>query len=70
MQARRDVKAALQCENSELLLQARLCVDSVKVLLGERGPVWWTSGEKDYNRHMVKNSPYADWYESAGPGEG
>jgi hypothetical protein len=38
-------------------------VDDAKRTLGERGPVWWADGAPDYNRHMVKNSPYADWYE-------
>ncbi len=36
---------------------ARRAVDSAKTGLGERGPVWWTDGEPDWNRHLVKNSP-------------
>jgi hypothetical protein len=31
---------------------------------GERGPVWWTDGAPDYNRHMARNTPYRKWYES------
>ena len=62
MQARRQVKSALQAEDSVLLKQARAAVQAAKESLGERGPVWWTDGAKDFNRHMVKNSPYADWY--------
>lgn len=31
-----------------------------------RGPVWWTDGAQDFNRHLVKNTPYAEWYESLG----
>ena len=30
--------------------------------LGERGPVWWTDGAPDYNRRMVANTPYSDWF--------
>jgi hypothetical protein len=30
--------------------------------LGERGPVWWHDGAPDLNRHMIKNTPYADWF--------
>ena len=36
-------------------------VDRTKCALGERGPVWWTDGAPDFNRHMARNSPYADW---------
>jgi hypothetical protein len=24
--------------------------------------VWWSDGTPDYNRRLVKNTPYADWY--------
>jgi hypothetical protein len=41
---------------------ARAEVDAAKVGLGERGPVWWTDGEPDFNRRLVKNTPYAVWY--------
>lgn len=64
MQARREVKAALHAEDPERLRKARGAVDAAKVSLGERGPVWWTDGTQDYNRHLVKNSPYADWFNS------
>jgi hypothetical protein len=66
MQARRDVKTALRSKDVVLLRGAREGVHSAKVSLGERGPVWWTDGTPDYNRHLVKNSPYADWYQSLG----
>ena len=36
---------------------------------GERGPVWWTDGEPDWNRHLVKNSPYAGWFYQQANGE-
>lgn len=39
-------------------------VDVAKRSLGERGPVWWHDGAPDFNRHMVRNTPYAGWYES------
>ena len=62
MDARRAVKAAKQADDADALAQARRDVDTAKHALGERGPVWWTDGTPDYNRHLVKNSPYADWH--------
>jgi len=43
-------------------LQARRRVDAAKRALGERGDVWWDDGAPDLNRHMVQNTPYADWF--------
>ncbi|KQO22102.1 hypothetical protein ASF11_06840 [Acidovorax sp. Leaf76] len=43
--------------------QAREQVDETKKALGERGPVWWTDGEPDFNRKMVKNTPYREWFD-------
>lgn len=43
---------------------ARRKVHELKVALGERGPVWWEDGAPDYNRHLVKNTPYNGWFES------
>ena len=40
---------------------AHRAVDEAKRALGERGPVWWDDGSSDFNRHMVKNTPYFDW---------
>ena len=37
--------------------------DAAKISLGERGPVWWDDGPRDYNRCMVKNTPYRSWHE-------
>lgn len=62
MDARRAVKSARQAADDAELAHARRAVDTAKRALGERGPVWWTDGAKDYNRHLVHNSPYADWY--------
>jgi hypothetical protein len=64
MNARRAVKAALRSKVPAELALARKAVDDVKVSLGERGPVWWTDGSPDLNRHKVKDSPYADWYQA------
>ncbi|AWH17661.1 hypothetical protein C1922_10285 [Stenotrophomonas sp. ZAC14D2_NAIMI4_7] len=63
MTGRRAVQAAMRAGNREALRRARRAVDEAKRGLGERGPVWWQDGDQDYNRHLVKNSPYADWFE-------
>ena len=62
MDARRAVGAALKSGDAVALKAARRGVDAAKVGLGERGPVWWTDGTPDYNRHLAKNTPYAEWY--------
>ena len=62
MDARREIKAAGRTQDPERLPVARRTVNETKIALGERGPVWWTDGAKDFNRHLVKNTPYADWY--------
>ncbi|MEO9000164.1 MAG: hypothetical protein ABI287_01285 [Rhodanobacter sp.] len=59
MTARRGVKAALRARDPAKLAHARSAVDAAKVALGERGPAWWSDGASDFNRHLVKNSPYA-----------
>lgn len=61
MDARRAVKAALH-GSPEDLRAARHSVDVAKIALGERGPVWWEDGAPDYNRHLARNTPYAQWY--------
>jgi hypothetical protein len=63
MRARRAVGVALRADDADALHAARAAVDAAKTALGERGPVWWTDGAPDYNRHMAKNSPYKDWYD-------
>lgn len=62
MSARRAVKQAQQTNDEVALKAARQNVHAAKVALGERGPAWWDDGAPDYNRHLVKNTPYADWY--------
>jgi len=63
MESRRAVKAALAMDDEDALKAARSSVNAVKVSLGERGPVWWTDGAKDFNRYLVKNTPYHRWHE-------
>lgn len=62
MQARRDVGTALRNADGEALGRARALVDVAKIALGERGPSWWADGAPDYNRRMVRNTPYAAWH--------
>lgn len=62
MNARRQVKAAKASGSPEQLQRARANVNTAKVALGERGPVWWEDGSPDYNRFKVANTPYAQWY--------
>ena len=59
MDARRDVAAALRAEDRALEKDARARVHAAKVALGERGPVWWDDGAPDYNRHLLRTTPYA-----------
>ncbi|WP_318656065.1 hypothetical protein [Qipengyuania atrilutea] len=58
MGARRAVRDAE--DGSEAMKEARGRVHAAKVALGERGPVWWDDGAPDYNRKMVKNTPYGN----------
>jgi hypothetical protein len=62
MSARRGVHDAKG--DPEAMKTARHLVDQAKVALGERGAPWWDDGAPDYNRHMAKNTPYADWFAS------
>ena len=64
MSARREVRQAKVGQEALRLKKARARVDAAKVALGERGPVWWIDGSPDYNRQLVKNTPYAHWYRS------
>lgn len=62
MSARRDVGRAGRVGDLQAVRQARLRVNRAKRALGERGPAWWSDGAPDYNRRLVQNTPYADWY--------
>lgn len=66
MRARRAVRDAKRSADLEAEAAAHKTVDQVKHALGERGPVWWDDGSPDLNRHMAKNTPYADWYAKIG----
>lgn len=61
MAARRAVATAKRAQDHEAEADAHAAVDRTKRALGERGPVWWEDGA-DYNRHMARNTPYADWF--------
>ena len=62
MAARRLIFAAQKVGDAAALAEARRRVDAAKHELGERGPVWWTDGTPDYNRHLARNTPYANWF--------
>lgn len=62
MDARRAVRAALASEDPNALAAASAGVQTAKIGLGERGPVWWSDGAPDLNRHMARNTPYAAWF--------
>ncbi|MHC8339381.1 hypothetical protein [Pseudomonas sp. HLT2-19-2] len=62
MAARREVKAAKASGDTGQMKLARAHVQTAKVALGERGPVWWGDGSPDFSRYQVAKTPYADWY--------
>ena len=61
MAARRAVAAARRTHDEAAENDAHAAIDSIKVDLGERGSVWWDDDAPDYNRHMARTTPYADW---------
>ena len=65
MDARRAVRDAKG--DPGLTAKERLAVDEAKRALGERGPPWWKDGAPDFNRVLVRNSPYASWWEATQP---
>lgn len=66
MAARRAVREALASGDNQALAAARAQVDAAKIGLGERGPVWWTDGAPDLNRHMARTTAYAEWFDAQG----
>jgi hypothetical protein len=62
MKARRAVRDAKRSADLKAEAAAHKAVDDAKRALGERGPIWWEDGAPDLNRHMAKNTLYADWY--------
>ena len=63
MAARRAKGRAMRAGDEDGRESARRRVDAGKRNLGERGPVWWTDGAPDWNRHLVVNTPYRDWFQ-------
>jgi hypothetical protein len=61
MTARRDVSAAKRADDESALADARRRVNAAKISLGERGPTWWDD-DTDFTRYLIKNTPYADWW--------
>lgn len=61
MAARRDKGAAMRRHDPVAREAARLRIDAAKHALGERGPVWWTDGTPDLNRHLARTTPYSTW---------
>ena len=61
MDARRAVRGALASDDQGALVAARSGVNAAKTALGERGDTWWDD-DLDLNRHMVRNTSYAEWY--------
>jgi len=64
MAARRAKRDAMAHDDMAAREAARARVDAAKHALGERGPVWWTDGAPDLNRHMARTTPYAGWFAS------
>jgi len=65
MDARRAVAQARRRSDVEGEHAAHAAVDTAKRGLGERGPVWWTDGAPDLNRHMARTTSYAEWFSTA-----
>jgi hypothetical protein len=68
MRSRAAVGRARRGDDAAAEHAARDAVHACKLALGERGPVWWSDGAPDYNRRMVHNTPYSDWFEAIDPG--
>jgi hypothetical protein len=62
MRARRAVGSARRSGDTAAEAEARHAVDSAKIALGERGPVWWTDGAPDLNGRMARTTCYSEWY--------
>lgn len=53
MAARRAVAQARKAGDQAAEEAAHADVDKAKRALGERGPIWWSDGAPDLNRHMA-----------------
>jgi hypothetical protein len=69
LNGRRALKAAKLTGDEAAIKAARRLVAAAQAGLGERGNVWWKDGAPDYNRALVKNTPYAQWYAGLDAGE-
>ena len=67
MRARSAVRVARRNTDDAAFAAAGQAVDAAKIALGERGPVWWTDGAPDLNRHMARTTPYAAWFAGLEP---
>ena len=61
MRARRLMGQARQAGDRDTGAAAKAAVDAAKRALGERGDPWWSDGAPDLNRHLARNTVYADW---------
>ena len=57
-------RAALKDAQGNTRKRLRGRIDRLKIRLGERGPVWWADGAPDFNRYLIKNTPYRTWWEA------
>ena len=64
MRHRAGIGQAKRSGDTTAVQSARRKLHRTKIALGERGPVWWHDGAPDYNRFLVKNTPYRSWYEA------
>lgn len=62
MDARRAVGRTKRADYPIVENAAHAVVIAARVLLGERGAPWWDDGSPEPNRHMAKNTIYADWF--------
>ncbi len=62
MRARRQKGVAMRAHNRAEVEAAKTAIDAAKRKLGERGDAWWHDGAPDWNRHLAKNTPYAEWF--------
>jgi len=69
LNGRRALKAAKVAGDAAAITAARRLVAAAQVGLGERGKAWWKDGTPDYNRTLVKNTPYAQWYAGLDAGQ-
>jgi hypothetical protein len=60
MRTWRAVRTARRNGDAEAETAGHRDVDDAKHALGERGPVCLTSSDADLDRHLVKNTSYAD----------